>query len=158
MTEINVIKGQNTLKDATIGIVASEYNSSIVDRLLSSCTAKLVAAGIKKDSITIAHVPGAFEIPVAVQRLLVAGKCDAVIALGAIIRGETPHFEYIARECSHGLARLAIKHDVPVIFGVLTVDNIDQAMDRSGDEESNKGGEAAQAAIQMINVMRKIQS
>lgn len=158
MSNINVIKGQEALNDATIGIVASEFNSFIVDRLLSSCIAKLASAGIKEDSITVVHVPGAFEIPVAVQRFLVAGKCDAVIALGAIIRGETPHFEYIARECTHGLAKLAIKHDAPVIFGVLTVDNVDQAMDRSGDVESNKGGEAAQAAIKMINIMRKIQS
>ena len=158
MSDIRIITGQDTLEDATIGIVASRFNSFIVDRLLSSCVAKLKSSGLKEERITIVHVPGAFELPVAAQRLLVNGKCDAVIALGAIIRGETPHFEYIARECSHGLARLALKHDVPVIFGVLTVDNQDQAMDRSGDEESNKGGEAAQAAIQMINIMRKMQA
>lgn len=158
MSRIKTITGQDTLDDARIGIVTSRFNSFIVDRLLSSCLAKLESAGISDNSITVIQVPGAFEIPVAAQRLLVDGKCDAVIALGAIIRGETPHFEYIARECSHGLAKLALKHDTPVIFGVLTVDNVDQAKDRSGDEESNKGGEAAQAAIQMINVMRKIQS
>lgn len=158
MSDINIITGLDVVEDARIGIVASQFNSFIVDRLLSSCLAKLNATGIDNDRITIVHVPGAFEIPVAAQRLLVDCKCDAVIALGAIIRGETPHFEYIARECSHGLAKLAIKHDAPVIFGVLTVDDVDQAKDRSGDEESNKGGEAAQAAIQMINIMRKIKS
>lgn len=158
MSDIKIITGEDKLEDASIGIVASQFNSFIVDRLLSSCLAKLRNAGINDNCITIVQVPGAFEIPVAAQRLLVEGKCDAVIALGAIIRGETPHFEYIARECSHGLAKLGIKHDVPVIFGVLTVDNIDQAEDRSGDEESNKGGEAAQAAIQMISALRKIRS
>lgn len=157
MADINIINGEDTLENATIGIVASRFNSFIVDRLLASCINKLREAGIKENKILVVHVPGAFELPVAAQRLLLEGHCDAVIALGAIIRGETPHFEYIARECSHGLAQIAIKHDAPVIFGVLTVDNAEQAMDRAGDEESNKGGEAAKAAIQMINVLRKLQ-
>lgn len=158
MPEIRLITGQDTLEDATIGIVASRFNSFIVDRLLSACFARLKSAGVGESGITIVQVPGAFEIPVAVQRLLINGQCDAVIALGAIIRGETPHFEYIARECSHGLAELALKHDTPVIFGVLTVDNTEQAVDRAGAEESNKGGEAARVAIQMINVMRRLRT
>ena len=156
MADIRIIAGSDTINNATVGIVASRFNSFIVDRLLASCLDKLRQAGLKEDNILVVHVPGAFELPVAAQRLLLEGHCDAVIALGAIIRGETPHFEYIARECSHGLAKIAIEHDAPVIFGVLTVDNSEQAMDRAGEEESNKGGEAAEAAIQMINVLRKL--
>ena len=156
MADIRIIAGSDTINNATVGIVASRFNSFIVDRLLASCLDKLRQAGLKEDNILVVHVPGAFELPVAAQRLLLEGHCDAVIALGAIIRGETPHFEYIARECSHGLAKIAIEHDAPVIFGVLTVDNSEQAMDRAGEEESNKGGEAAKAAIQMINVLRKL--
>jgi 6,7-dimethyl-8-ribityllumazine synthase len=156
MAGYQLIIGEDKVEQARIGIVASHFNSHIVDRLLMACIAVLVKAGLSEQDIHVVHVPGAFEIPVAVQRLVLKKECDAVIALGAIIRGETPHFEFIARECSHGLAQIALNQDVPVIFGVLTVDNTEQAMDRSGDEESNKGAEAAQAAVQMINIMRKI--
>ena len=102
------------------------------------------------------QVPGAFEIPVAVQRVLNKRDCDAVITLGAVIRGETPHFEYIASECARGIAGLALENDVPVIFGVLTVDNREQAEQRAGTEESNKGAESARAALHMISIMRRI--
>ena len=156
MADYQLITGQGKLADARIGIVASRYNSQIVDRLVTACVKKLVKAGIHEGNILVVHVPGAFEIPVAVQRLVLKKECEAVIALGVIIRGETPHFEYIARECSHGLAQIALNNDMPVIFGVLTVANAEQALDRSGDEESNKGAEAAAAAMQMINVMRKL--
>ena len=156
MSEYQVITGKERLDDARIGIVASRYNARIVDRLLSACVARLKKAGLGTEQILVVEVPGAFEIPVAVQRLVLKGDSDAVIALGAVIRGETPHFEYIAGECAHGLARIALNQDIPVIFGVLTVDNMEQALDRSGTEESNKGTEAAQAAIHMIHVMRQI--
>lgn len=158
MSEYKQLEGDDNVANARIGIVASKFNSFVVDRLLDGCLAVLNKAGFDKDSVTIIHVPGAFEIPVAAQRLISAERCDAVIALGAIIRGETPHFEYIAKECSHGLAHLALSHDTPVIFGVLTTDNSEQAMDRAGTEESNKGAEAAKAAIEMISVLRKIKS
>ena len=156
MANLNRIEGDHVMDNAKIGIVASRFNAFVVDRLLDACIKTLKSAGLDGDDIIIIHVPGAFEIPVAVKRLIMKMDCDAVIALGAIIRGETPHFEYIARECSHGLGQIAIEQDIPVIFGVLTVDNTEQAMDRAGTEESNKGAEAAQAAIEMINVMRKI--
>ena len=156
MSDYQIITGAERLDDAMIGIVISRYNAKIVDRLLSACIARLQQAGLGPDRILVVEVPGAFEIPVAVQRLVLKKNCDAVIALGAVIRGETPHFEYIARECAHGLARIALDQDIPVIFGVLTVDNMKQALDRSGAEESNKGAEAAQAAIHMIHVMRRI--
>ena len=156
MSDYQVITGEERLDDAMIGIVASRYNAKIVDRLLSACIARLQRAGLELGQILVIEVPGAFEIPVAVQRLVLKKNCDAVIALGAVIRGETPHFEYIARECAHGLARIALDQDIPVIFGVLTVDNMEQALDRSGAEESNKGAEAAQTAIHMVHVMRRI--
>jgi 6,7-dimethyl-8-ribityllumazine synthase len=156
MSDYKVTTGEERLDDAMIGIVVSRYNARIVDRLLSACIARLQKAGLGTDRILVVEVPGAFEIPVAVQRLVLKNTCDAVIALGAVIRGETPHFEYIARECAHGLARIALDQDIPILFGVLTVDNMEQALDRSGPEESNKGAEAAQAAIHMVHVMRQL--
>ena len=150
------ITGQDKLENARVGIVASRFNNEIIDRLLTACKATLINAGLSEQDIQVVHVPGAFEIPVTVQRLILKTGCDAVIALGAIIRGETPHFEYIARECSHGLAQVALNQDTPVIFGVLTVDNLEQANARSGEGNGNKGAEAAQAAIQMINTLRNI--
>lgn len=139
--------------ECQIAIVASRYNEFIVKRLLEGCTQSLLGAGVPAGNIAIVRVPGAFEIPVAAARLARAGKTDAVIALGAIIRGETTHFEFIAGECARGLARVAIDYEVPVIFGVLTAENAQQAMDRSGVAESNKGSESATAALQMIGVM-----
>jgi len=156
MSDYQVITGEERLDDATIGIIVSRYNSQVVDRLLSACVARLQKAGLGADRILVIEVPGAFEIPLAVQRLALKNIYDAVIALGVVIRGETPHFEYIARECAHGIARIALDQDIPVIFGVLTVDNMEQALDRSGAEESNKGTEAAQTAIHMIHIMRRI--
>jgi 6,7-dimethyl-8-ribityllumazine synthase len=156
MSEQNLIEGDTNINNAKVGVVASRFNSFIVDRLLEGCIGTLKTAGLDDRSIMVVRVPGAFELPVAAKSLISKGGCDAVIALGTIIRGETPHFEYIANECSHGLAQVALEQDTPVIFGVLTVDNSEQAMDRAGSEESNKGAEAAKAAIEMINVLRKI--
>jgi 6,7-dimethyl-8-ribityllumazine synthase len=156
MTDYRIISGSAKLDDAMIGIVVSRYNATVVERLLSACVVRLQQAGLAPDRLLVVEVPGAFEIPVAVQRLASNKNCDAVIALGAVIRGETPHFEYIAQECAHGLARVALDQEIPVIFGVLTVDNMEQALDRSGAEESNKGTEAAQTAIHMVHIMRRM--
>lgn len=159
MSDINFIEQKEPYKGSVkIAIVASRFNSFIVDRLYDGAIKSLEANGVSKDAITVVKVPGAFEIPVAVETLLDKNEYDAVITLGAIIRGETPHFDFIANECVHGLAQLAMNSGVPVIFGVLTVDNTDQAMDRAGDEESNKGFEAAAAALEMIGVLNKIKS
>ena len=143
----------NVVEQIRIGVVASQFNSFVVDRLLSGCIQTLDAKDIE---INIIRVPGAFEIPVAVQALIKNTSCDAVVALGAIIRGETPHFEYIASECTRGLATIALDLETPVIFGVLTVDTTEQALDRAGSEESNKGTEAAVAAIDMVNTLKVI--
>ena len=156
MPEIKVPYKTEEFRDTTIGIVASNFNGHIVGRLLSACIDKLVSSGLSENNIIIVHVPGAFEIPIAVQQLILKHECEAVITLGAIIRGETPHFEYIARGCTNAIAKLSLKYSVPVIFGVLTTDNVEQAMERAGPEESNKGTESAQAAIHMISLMRRI--
>lgn len=159
MSKIKIIEQIGSYKgSAKIAIVASRFNSFIVDRLYEGAIKALKQNGIEDEAITVVKVPGAFEIPVAVQILLDKNEYDAVITLGAIIKGETPHFDFIANECSHGIAQLAINSGIPIIFGVLTVDNVDQAMDRAGAEESNKGAEAALAALEMIGVLDQIKS
>ncbi len=145
-----------TTNNLNIAIVSSQYNQSIVNRLKTGCLDVLINEGINKDNILWFDVPGAFEIPVMVKKILVDKKPNAVITLGAVIRGETPHFDVIVNSCSAEIARLGTEHVTPVIFGVLTVDTIEQAMDRSGDEESNKGAEAASTALQMVEVLKSV--
>ena len=154
--EINTIEGSGTINAARIAIVASRYNDYIVERLIQGCLTTLHAGGVKDEAITLLRAPGAFELPIVAARLARRKQYDAIIALGAVIRGETPHFEYICSECAGGLSRVATETGMPVVFGVLTVDNVSQAEDRSGEEESNKGSEAAQTAIEMISLLRKI--
>ncbi len=157
MSEIKLIEQKNHQGEAVnIAIVASRFNSFIVDRLYDGAIKTLTSNGVENDSITVVKVPGAFEIPVTVQNLLDTNDFDAIITLGAIIRGETPHFDFISNECTRGIGQLAVESGVPVIFGVLTVDNSEQAMDRAGEEESNKGSEAALAALEMISVLEQI--
>lgn len=144
--------------DWRIAIVVSRYNSYVVDRLVQGCLARLAAAGLPDGNITLVKVPGAFEIPVAAAEVARKRKVDAIITLGAVIRGETPHFDFICCSCADGIARVALDYQLPVIFGVLTVDTSQQAMDRSGEEESNKGTEAAQTALDMISVLGKIRA
>mgnify|MGYP003389332841 FL=1 len=157
MTDVIQLEGNGSVGDSRITLVVSRFNSFIVDRLLKACIGMLTEAGVKRANVRLIKVPGAVELPVAVKRVADVGEVDAIIALGAIIRGETPHFEIIANECARGLGSIAIEFTVPVIFGVLTVDTVDQAMDRSGEEESNKGNEAAQTALEMISVLRQIE-
>ena len=137
-----------------IAIVASNFNRNIVDRLYNGAISTLEKNGISEKEIEIIRVPGAFEIPVTVKTLLNKKQYDVIITLGVIIRGETPHFEYIANECAHGISQLAINSGTPIIFGVLTVDNKTQAEERSNIDpmEKNKGSEAAQAALDMVDL------
>jgi len=152
---ITTIEGSMILTSpARIAIVAARFNHFIVDHLESGCLDALRRHGVQDSGITIARVPGAFEMPVAVKKMAASGKYDAVIALGAVIRGSTPHFDHVAGACSRGLAGVASETGVPVIFGVLTVDTIEQAIERAGTKAGNKGAEAAVTAIEMISLLR----
>lgn len=156
MSEHQIIEHPDVIKDSRIGIVASRYNGHVVEKLLKSCIETLGKNGIDNGSITTVKVPGAFELPVVAKRLAISGNVDAIIALGVIIRGDTAHFDYVAGECASGLARVATDHTIPVIFGVLTVENEQQALDRAGKGQQNKGHEAANAALEMISVLDKL--
>ena len=151
-----IIESDSQAGDWRIAIVASRYNRDIGERLLAGCLRTLTGRGIRAERITVVRVPGAFEIPLAVKTVAESRTADAVVALGAVVRGETPHFDFIAAECARGVAAVAVATGVPVSFGVLTVDTIDQALDRSGDDESNKGSEAAAAALEMAGLMRNL--
>lgn len=153
---MRVIEGKDAHAGSRVAVVASRWHAQVVERLLAGCLRELRGAGVAEHCLTLVRVPGAFEIPAAVRALVDAGGCDAVITLGAVIRGETAHFDYIAGECARGIAGIAAASGVPVIFGVLTVDTMQQALDRSGEDESNKGSEAARAALDMAGVMRGI--
>jgi 6,7-dimethyl-8-ribityllumazine synthase len=139
-----------------VAVVASRYNGEVVDGLLAGALSALEERGVERTSIEVVRVPGAWEIPQALAALARAGSWDALIALGAVIRGETSHFEYVAGECSRGASEVALRHSVPVAFGVLTCDTVEQARARSGEGEGNKGAEAALAALEMAGVMARI--
>ena len=153
MSEIKTYEGNMVIKNARFGIVVGRFNSFIVESLLEGALDTLRRHGAVDKNIEIVRVPGAFEIPLAAQRMAQAGKYDAIIALGAVIRGGTPHFEYVAGECTKGLAAVMMQHSVPVAFGVLTVDTIDQAIERAGTKAGNKGVEATLSAIEMVNLL-----
>jgi len=137
-------------------LVASRFNDFIVSRLISGAVDALVRHGASEEDITIARVPGAFEIPQAVAAMARSGKYDMVIALGAVIRGSTPHFDYIAAEVAKGVAHTSLEAKIPVAFGVLTTDTIEQAIERAGSKAGNKGAEAAMSAIEMANLLRQV--
>jgi 6,7-dimethyl-8-ribityllumazine synthase len=158
MNNITTFSGDFSAKGIRVGIVAGRFNDFIVDSLISGAIDTLVRHGCSKNDIELARVPGAVEIPLAVQRMGQTGKYDAIIALGAVIRGGTPHFDFVAGECSKGLGQLTLQLDMPVSFGVLTVDTIEQAIERAGTKAGNKGAEAAMGTIEMVNVLRQIES
>ncbi len=139
-----------------IGIVAGRFNHFITDALLEGALDALRRQGVPDDQVTLAWVPGAYELPLAAERLLASGRVDAVIALGAVIRGGTPHFDYVAGECARGLMDVGLSHGRPVIFGVLTTDTVDQALERAGADEGNKGYDSAMACLQMIHLCDRL--
>jgi 6,7-dimethyl-8-ribityllumazine synthase len=143
-------------RECNIAIVAAEFNHFIVQQLVDGALDALQRNGVTESNITVAWVPGAFELPLAAEVLASRGVHDAVIALGAVIRGGTPHFDYVAGECSRGIAQVGLKHGLPAIFGVLTTDNIDQALERAGSGSGNKGFDTAVAALQMIAFLDRI--
>jgi len=151
---MKVIEGGFAAPKARFAIVAARFNSLIVDNLIEGAIDTLVRHGqVKREEITLVRVPGAYEMPVAVKQVAASAKFDAIVALGAVIRGGTPHFDYVAGECNKGLAQVALEYGIPVAFGVLTVDTIEQAIERAGTKAGNKGAEAALSALEMANVM-----
>lgn len=139
-----------------VGIVVSRFNRSVTESLLAGAVHALTSHGVAEDAIQVVHVPGAFEVPFAARRLAAAGAYDALICLGAVVRGETPHFDYIAAEVTRGIGKVVEDHGVPVAFGVLTTDTIEQALDRAGARHGNKGYEAAVTAIEMARLGRSL--
>ncbi len=151
-----MVEGKLNATGLKAGLVAGRFNDFIVGRLISGAVDALVRHGAADEDITIVRVPGAFEIPQAVAAMVKSGKFDLVIALGAVIRGSTPHFDYIAAEVAKGVAQTALDATIPVSFGVLTTDTLEQAIERAGSKAGNKGAEAAMAAIEMADVMKLI--
>ena len=151
---MKIYEGKLISRDIKIGIVAARFNEFIVSKLLSGCQDGLLRHGVRDEDIAVAWVPGAFEIPLAAQAMAKSGKYDAVIALGAVIRGATSHYDYVCAEVSKGVAQAALSTGVPVLFGVLTTDTIEQAIERAGTKAGNKGAECAQGAIEMVNLLR----
>tara|TARA_R110002095_G_scaffold103524_1_gene90745 strand:- start:491 stop:961 length:471 start_codon:yes stop_codon:yes gene_type:complete len=151
------IEGQCYLeKSAKLAVLCGRFNSLIIDQLEAGCLDTLKRHGVAEDDVTVIKVPGAFEMPVVAAKLAASGKYEAVIGLGAVIRGGTPHFEHVAGACTRGMAAVATDSGVPVLFGVLTVDSIEQAVERAGTKAGNKGAEAAAAAIEMVSLMRQL--
>ncbi|MDD2501037.1 MAG: 6,7-dimethyl-8-ribityllumazine synthase [Geobacter sp.] len=150
------IEGNLDAKGLTFGIVVSRFNSFICERLLEGAVDALVRHGASEADITVARIPGAFEIPLAAKTMAASRKFDAVICLGAVIRGSTPHFEYVSSEVSKGVASVSLDSGIPVAFGVLTVDTIEQAVERAGTKAGNKGFEAAVTAIETVNVIKAL--
>lgn len=158
MSAIKTFEGILSAQGGKFCIVASRFNSFIVEQLKNGAIDALVRHGAEKADIQLVKVPGAYELPIVVQRVAAAKKYDAIIALGAVIRGGTPHFEYVAGECVKGIANIALKYDIPVSFGVLTVDSIEQAIERAGTKAGNKGAEAALSAIEMVSLFNALEA
>ncbi len=156
MSDFKSYQGSMVIDDARFCIVLSRFNSFIVDQLFAGAVDTLIRHGADQAQIDVVKTPGAYELPITVQRVAAKKYYDAIIALGAVIRGSTPHFEYVAGECVKGLSTVALKFDVPVTFGVLTVDTIEQAIERAGTKAGNKGAEAALSAIEMVSLLREL--
>lgn len=154
MKNIHMLEGKVVAPEGMkVGIVASRFNEIIVNKLLGGAVDGLVRHGVEEDNITAAWVPGAFEIPVAAQRMAKSGKYDAVICVGAVIRGDTSHYDYVCNEVSKGIAHVSLETGIPVLFGVITTENIEQAIARAGSKAGNKGYDCALSAIEMVNLI-----
>jgi len=156
MNNIKTYEGDLAVKGAQFCLIVSRFNSFVVESLLSGALDALKRHGADETNIQIVRVPGAFEMPLAARRVAEKKQFDAIIALGAVIRGGTPHFEYVAGECTKGLTQVSAQFNIPVAFGVLTVDTIEQAIERAGTKAGNKGVEAAMSAIEMVNLLRTL--
>ena len=153
---MTTIRGQLRGDGLRVAVVCSRFNDLVTERLLAGARDGLVRHGVDDGSLTVAEVPGAFELPLVAARLASSGEFDAVVCVGAVIRGATPHFDLVAGQCAAGLQRAQLDTGVPVIFGVLTTDTVEQALDRAGGKAGNKGFDAAVAAIEMVDVLRQL--
>lgn len=153
---MNVFEGKLVSNDMKIGIVAARFNEFITSKLLSGALDGLKRHEVADENIDVAWVPGAFEIPLIASKMAKSKKYDAVICLGAVIRGSTSHYDYVCNEVSKGIAQISLAHDIPVLFGVLTTENIEQAIERAGTKAGNKGFDSAVSALEMVNLMRAL--
>ena len=156
MTDVKNIDGDLSARGTRFGIIVARFNSFISERLLEGALDALTRHGADAANIEVVRVPGAFEMPLVLKAMAESKKYDALIALGCVIRGETPHFEYVAGECSRGVAQVSMQYNLPVGFGVLTVDTIEQAIERAGAKAGNKGADAALTVIEMVNLLKKL--
>ncbi|WP_461208489.1 6,7-dimethyl-8-ribityllumazine synthase [Desulfocurvus sp. DL9XJH121] len=156
MTQVKTIEGKYDAQGLSIAIVACRFNDFIVDRLVGGAVDYLCRNGAAKENLTLVRIPGAFEMPLAARKLAAGGKYDAVICLGAVIRGATPHFDFVSSESAKGIAQAMLDTGVPIGFGLLTTDTLEQAIERAGSKAGNKGVEAASAALEMVRVMEQI--
>ena len=154
---MNVFEGKVVSEGMKVGIVAARFNEFIVSKLVAGAQDALVRHDVKEEDIVLAWVPGAFEIPLIASKMAKSGKYDAVIALGAVIRGSTTHYDYVCSEVSKGIANVSLNSDIPVMFGVITTENIEQAIERAGTKAGNKGYDCALGAIEMVNLIRNIE-
>jgi 6,7-dimethyl-8-ribityllumazine synthase len=151
-----IIEGGLDARGIRIAIIVSRFNNFITDKLLDGALEGLKIHGIEEDDVTVIRVPGAFEIPLLADQMAASGKYDALVCLGAVIRGETPHFEYVSEAVTRGIGEAIAKYRIPMGFGVLTTNNVEQAMERSGSKDANKGYEAALTALEMVDVIRRL--
>jgi 6,7-dimethyl-8-ribityllumazine synthase len=156
MDNIRTINGDLIARDLRFAIVAARFNDMIVDSLVRAAVDTLVRHGAAEKHIELVRVPGAFDLPLVVQKIAASKRCDAVVALGAVIRGATPHFDHVAGQCAAGLARVSLETGVPVAFGVLTTDTIEQAIERAGTKAGNKGADAALCALELASLLRRL--
>ncbi|HEX7227947.1 MAG TPA: 6,7-dimethyl-8-ribityllumazine synthase [Candidatus Binatia bacterium] len=152
----NVIEGTVDARGMKMGVIVSRFNNFITAKLLEGAMEGLKSHGGADDDLTVVHVPGAFEIPMVAARMAASGRFDALVCLGAVIRGDTPHFEYVCDAVTYGIGKAVWEYRIPISFGVLTTDNVQQAMERSGVKDANKGYEAALTAIEMVSVLRQL--
>ena len=156
MADSPIIEGEVTARGRKVAIVAAHFNDFIVSSLLKGATTSWSERGGALEDLLVARVPGAFELPVVARKLAASGRWDAVVALGCVIRGDTPHFDYVAGECARGLNLASLETGVPVVFGVLTVETVEQALERAATTAGNKGGESMETALEMIDLMARL--
>jgi 6,7-dimethyl-8-ribityllumazine synthase len=157
MNALRILEGDLNAANLRIALVASRFNEAVVDRLVAGAVDALAAQGADPEALELVRVPGAFDLPPVVRRMALSRRFDAIVVLGAVIRGDTPHFDYVAGECAAGLARIASETGVPVAFGVLTTDTEEQALERAGGVEGNRGADAARAAVELANLTRMLE-